>query len=251
VIGLLNTRCYADSESQRQFLVTENVIPENKIGVIGAGSLAGVDLDRFNPVAWSAAQKEQLRGSLSCPPSAQILIFIGRITRDKGILELLSAFKGLQRDYDIDLLLVGPLDEECGGKPSIPVEQLLATPRVHHVGYSPTPENYLAIADILCLPSYREGFGTVVIEAAAMEVPTIGTDINGLKDAVSDGETGLLVPPQDSAALCEAIKNLLDSPDLRQRMKDAARRRCEQLFDAAIINRQLSSEYLRLLKQDT
>ena len=106
----------------------------------------------------------------------------------------------------------------------------------------------MAIADILCLPSYREGFGTVVIEAAAMGLPTVGSDIYGLADAVVNGETGILVPPRDSAALARAMSILLADEKQRVKMGCAARQRSRMLFDANLINGKLIEEYGNLLR---
>lgn len=248
LIGRLVTRCYADSDSQRDFLVAERVIPDAKIGVIGQGSLAGVDLQRFDPGRWSGDEKRALRRELKLNETGKVILFVGRITRDKGVGELLDAFNALvKQEYDVDLLLVGPLDEEHGGAAEFgPV--IAGAQRVHHVGYTDCPERYMALADLMCLPSYREGFGTVVIEAAAMGMPTLGTRIYGLSDAVKDGETGMLVPPRDSAALFDAMRALLDNPEQLAKMGQAARARCIEHFDAARINQLLAEEYVRLLK---
>jgi len=105
----------------------------------------------------------------------------------------------------------------------------------------------MAIADVLCLPSYREGFGTVVIEAAAMAVPTVGTDIYGLVDSIMHEETGLLVPPKNAEALVSAISRLLNDSTLRLRMGEAAKRRAHALFDAEKVNQQVAEEYHSLL----
>lgn len=249
LVGILNTRCYADSESQRQFLVNERVIAPEKIEVIGNGSLAGVDLNRFNPKRWPLSKKQQLKKDLSINPDSKVLIFVGRITRDKGILELISAFrKLLHLDYDVHLLLVGPLDQDRGGTGSIRLTDIEQYPKTQYLGYTGCPERYLAISDIFCLPSYREGFGTTVIEAAAMGIPTVGTHINGLTDAIVNGKTGILVPSRDDRALLEALRQLLDDPDLVCRMGKTARQKCIQQFDANIINKKVAEEYLRILK---
>lgn len=249
LIGLLDTKCYADSGSQALFLIAEGIIPPRKMAVIGHGSLAGVDLGRFNPDRWSTSAKEEQRKELSISLSAILLIFVGRITPDKGISELLEAFSGLlEMNYDVDLLLVGPQDRDRGGTGSLDLSQAEKCPRIHAIGYSDCPERYLAIADIFCLPSYREGFGTVVMEAAAMGLPTVGTAIYGLTDAVADGETGILVPPRDAGALREALRRLLDFPDERILMGKAARQRCVDLFDAAKVNAGVAEEYRKISK---
>ncbi len=105
----------------------------------------------------------------------------------------------------------------------------------------------MAIADILCLPSYREGFGTVVIEAAAMGIPTVGTDIYGLSDSIVNGVTGMLVPPRDSKVLAVALSALLENEEQRVAMGRAARHRVEKLFDANRVNAKVVEEYRNLL----
>lgn len=248
LIGVLNTKCYADSNSQAQFLVKEGILSSRKIAVIGQGSLAGVDMTRFNPDHWSLSIKQQLRQSLSIAASSKILIFVGRISPDKGIVELISAFyELLKMNYDVDLLLVGPHDQDRGGKSSLDLNSARQCSKIHYIGYTECPESYLAISDIFCLPSYREGFGTVVIEAAAMGIPTVGTQINGLIDAVEDGKTGILVPPRDERSLFLALCKMLDDPNLIQKMGKAARQRCIRRFNADLVNSLLVKEYVHLL----
>jgi glycosyltransferase involved in cell wall biosynthesis len=252
LIGRLNTRCYADSESQRQFLVEQGVISPHRVGVIGAGSIAGVDIDRFDAGRFSEQDRARTRGALGIPEDAPVLLFVGRITADKGVRELLMAFRELKQSGSrAHLVFVGPFDVERAAGNEITrsaIDEILDT---HVVGYSEQPEAYIAIADILCLPSYREGFGTVVIEAAAMSVPTVGTDIYGLSDAVVNGETGLLVPPRDPTALMRALSGLLDDPVRCVAMGAAARGRAKQQFDAVQVNEKVIAEYHRLLSHNS
>ena len=247
-IGKLNTRCYADSESQRQFLVSQEVIDANHLSVIGAGSLAGVDMERFNPERFSTQDRDKVRRSLSIPASATVLLFVGRITVDKGVHELLGAFRQLKMAGNgAHLVFVGHFDSDSGVEGGVARHDIECIPDTHIVGYSERPEEYMSIADILCLPSYREGFGTVVIEAAAMGVPTVGTDIYGLSDAVVNGETGILVPPHNAALLEQALSALLDDEKRRTQMGYAARQRAKEMFDADNVNAKLIEEYLQLL----
>jgi glycosyltransferase involved in cell wall biosynthesis len=243
LIGRLNTQCYTDSESQRNFLIAQKLLPPERLIVLGKGSLAGVDLRRFDAARWTAVERSALRRKLGLGEHGRIILFVGRICSDKGISELLQAFEALSKEgYEADLLLVGPLDNERGD-----VIDVTSLRRVRHVGYTDCPECYMALADFLCLPSYREGFGTVVIEAAAMGIPTVGTRIYGLTDAVQDGVTGLLVPPQNGEALLGAMRSLLDAPDYLASMGKAARRRCIEDFDSDKINALVAKEYERLL----
>lgn len=248
LIGKLNTRCYADSESQRRFLIEQGIINAKRLFVIGAGSLAGVDTERFNQAQFSTEERIATRQALNIPENAQVILFVGRITVDKGVHELLGAFREIKaKQVPAHLVFVGRFDSDSGVAGGISQRDIDSVQNTHIVGYTECPEAYLAIADILCLPSYREGFGTVVIEAAAMGVPTVGSDIYGLSDAVVNGETGILVPPRDSAALARALSMLLANEGQRMKMGYAARQRSEMLFDANLINGKLIEECYNLL----
>lgn len=248
IVGRLSTHCYADSESQREFLVSSGVIYNNKISVIGAGSLAGVNLSRFNISNFSQIDKANLRAELGLKDSSRIVLFVGRICKDKGIFELLEAFRRtILSESNVELLLVGPIDQGRSDIESVSVSALSDQEHVHHVGYTDCPEKYMAIADVLCLPSYREGFGTVVIEAAAMGVPTLGTAIYGLTDAVVNGETGVLVPPRDYEMLTSEMIRLLGAPELLDRMGKSAYDRCLKYFDSDVVNDKVLEEYARLI----
>jgi len=248
LVVMLNTRCYTDSLSQWQFLIDERVVAGNRLGAMAACSIAGVDITRFSSGHFSRNDNEIMRQKLQIPVKSQVLLFLGRITVDKGVRELLSAFASIKHQDNVPhLILVGPFEKNSGAVDNICESEIFKFPNVHAVGYSSYPESYLAIADILCLPSYREGFGTVVIEAAAMSVPTIGTDIDGLSDAVVDGKTGLLVPVRDIEALRRAIEKLLKNKQLRVQMGKAAKLRAQEEFDSEVINKLVVEEYNLLL----
>jgi glycosyltransferase involved in cell wall biosynthesis len=246
LIALLNTHCYADSASQKNFLVDNGVSHPERISVLGSGSLAGVDLECFNPLRFNEDDKNNLKAKLGIPSTSQVLLFVGRLSRDKGIVELLQAYQMVMaNEIDAYLVLLGPNE--------IDVDLLLnglsgaVKKRVLVLGFSSEPERFMAIADILLLPSYREGFGTVVIEAAAMGVPTIGSDIYGLSDAIVDGSTGLLVPVRNADRLAAAINSLLGDDAMRLEMGLNARRRVDNEFSAVRVSELLVDEYVRLL----
>jgi glycosyltransferase involved in cell wall biosynthesis len=249
VIVWLNTKCYADSRSQADFLVSQGVAAPGGIAVLGHGSLGGVDLVQFNPDRWRT-RYAKIREELGIPPGAKIITYIGRVTRDKGIGELVAAFKRLMNSgINACLLLVGPFEPERDPLPDEVEEQIRHETRIKAVGYSMEPERYMSVSDVFCLPSYREGFGNVVIEAAAMGVPTVGTRIVGLVDSVVDGKTGILVPPRDVDALAEALSRMLRDESLRMRMGKAAQERAISLYDANVANQFLLDEYKSLHQQ--
>ncbi len=246
ITAALNTQCYADSFSQRDFIVAEGVASPQQVRVIGEGSLAGVDLRRFDPAVWSA-RRDGIRAELGVAPGTKIITFIGRLNKDKGIKELVTAFERLrQNGSDCVLLLIGPQDPDWAAGTNEARKHIEGDPKIRSLGYSGEPERYLAVTDIFCLPSYREGFGNVVIEAAAMGVPTIGTDIVGLRDSIMNGETGLLVRPKDADALADALSALLADDARRVDMGHKARARAVKYFDAKTVNAGVVQEYARL-----
>lgn len=244
LVGVLNTHCYTDSASQRDFLINSGIMSSSKISVVGTGSLAGVDIKRFSRDRFSDHDRLALRASLSIPQHAKVVLFVGRVTRDKGMQELLDAFSSLKSSLGehVVLLVVGPFEPDGKSLFENTVDDMTRS-NIRIIGFSDAPESFMAIADVLCLPSYREGFGTVVIEAAAMGVPTIGTNIYGLSDAIVDGETGLLVPVKDYRALADALHKLLDDDVLRTNMSMSAYSRAVQNFDSEYCSELLIQEY--------
>ena len=229
LIAVLATHVLADSASQRQFLIDQGVVRESRIKVLADGSICGVDAARFKP---DADVRIRLRGELHLPTEAVVALFLGRLTRDKGVLDLADAFVRVAVDNaDFYLLVVGP-DEEC----LTPELKKMLSPvadRARFVGMTDRPEDYMAAADIFCLPSYREGFGSVVIEAAAVGVPAVASRIYGLTDAVEDGETGLLHRPADAVSIEQALRHLVSDADFRLRMGVKARERAVTRFSSA------------------
>ncbi len=248
-ISRLNTHTYADSPSQREFLIAEGLVTAGRITVLGSGSTSGVNLRRFDPAA-RADDRTMIRAGLAIPSEALVILFVGRATRDKGINELVAAFQAVSPGNDqLHLVLVGPQEPERDPLPPETLSEIAVNPRIHSVGFTPHPEHYLAVADIFCLPSYREGFPNVIVEAGAMRLPSVATRITGVVDAVVEGQTGLLVPAREAHALAEALQSLITSPAERQRMGQLARERAMREFDADVVNRMLVDEYYRLACQ--
>lgn len=247
LIARLDTHLYADSHSQRAFLVDQGIVEADRISVIGHGSIAGVELTRFDRVR-RQEDGRRIRAQLEIPPTSCVIAFVGRLTGEKGICELVAAFERVcRRPARVDLLLVGPEESGRAPLPGHVAAAIGSNPRIHAVGYAAEPERYLAAADLFCLPSYREGFGSAVIEAGAMGLPSVATRITGLQDTVVDGETGVLVPAKDVDALVDALDRLVDDPALRARMGEAGHRRAVAQFDAAIVNAQMVDEYRKWL----
>lgn len=225
LLAICATDLMADSQSQARFLEQEGICRPGRIHVCGSGSVNGVDLLRFSN---EPGRREKVRAELALPPEATVFLFLGRLNLEKGVLDLAEAFAQLaMRHASVFLVLVGP-DE--GGLAKEIVGRLGGNSgQLRLVGLTTFPESYIDAADVLCLPSYREGFGSVVIEAAAMGVPAVASCIYGLTDAVVDGVTGILCPPGDPRALSAAMEKMLNE-SARQRLGVQARRRAHGEF---------------------
>jgi glycosyltransferase involved in cell wall biosynthesis len=234
------THVFADSASQRDFLVREGVVAAEKCEVLGAGSLSGVDLQRFRA---DAGLQQAVRRELAIGSEATLVLYLGRITRDKGVFDLARAFAQLQGDAC--LAFVGPDEQRL--RPELERQCGTAAPRVRFIGYTEAPERYLAAADLLCLPSYREGFGSVVIEAAAASVPALASRIYGVVDAVVDGETGFLFEPGNVGELAQKLGMLLDDAVLRKALGSAARARAVAHFSQDRLLDALATRYAEIL----
>ncbi|WP_435189557.1 glycosyltransferase family 4 protein [Pseudothioglobus sp. nBUS_23] len=210
----LNTLMLVDSESQKKFLIKENLLNEENGLVLGKGSLSGVDIKRFKP---SKFQKDKLRNNLNIPNDGIVFLFLGRIKEDKGIFELVKAFLNVSRGNDNTyLLIVGPDEDRLQES----LYNLLgnSSKYLRFIDFTSLPEHYMMASDIFVIPSYREGFGSVVIEAASCAIPSIGTNIYGLSDAIQDDITGILVSLKSESELESAMKKLVDNEKLRLEM---------------------------------
>ncbi len=227
------THLLADSVSQMNFLVNEKVVKENKIKVLANGSISGVDLNRFKT---NIISRNEIRSELEIDTSDLVIIFIGRLDPDKGVIDLVDAFKLLaSHNTYVKLILVGP--DEANIKDQILKKTQSISKYIRFIDFSEYPENYMNAADILCLPSYREGFGSVVIEAAAIGIPAIGSDIYGINDAIDNNVTGLLFPVGNTQALYEAMQLLISNKNLRQRFGQAAKCRAVTLYSQEHVTR--------------
>lgn len=236
----------ADSPSQQSFLLEEGVLSSSKARVIGAGSICGVDTKRFVP---SAETRQRVRRELGIAQDARVILFVGRLNLDKGMRELAAAFGSLIDSHlNTELLLVGT-EEDVSFREML---DLCPSARGHmrHLSFTAAPERYMAAADVFCLPSYREGFGMTIIEAAACGLPCVASRIYGITDAVADGETGLLVPPGDVPALGQSLNRLVCDDSLRRQMGNAARVRILRLFRSEKVTGEMVQLYNSLLLRE-
>jgi glycosyltransferase involved in cell wall biosynthesis len=224
------THVLAVGPGEKRFLEEEGIVRPGVIDVLGAGSIGGVDMRRFRP---DPALRQDFRTVNGIPEDATVCLFIGRLTTDKGVFDLARAFTTCGGENPrLWLVLAGPDEDGIAASLRSVLAGDVARRMLIH-GFTPAPERYLAAADFLCLPSYREGFPMVILEAAASGLPSIGSQIYGVRDAIVDGETGLLVPPGDAAQLAAAMSRLACDEEMRRRLASAARARVEREFSQA------------------
>jgi glycosyltransferase involved in cell wall biosynthesis len=230
LIAFCATHVLADSPSQRDFLLNEKVLKNEKITVLGKGSISGVDVQRFHP---NPGVRQTVRDRLGYTNDDVLALFVGRLNRDKGVLDLVRAFLQVSDEVaNLALLLVGP--DEDGLREEI--EKVAAgNLRLHLLGITSRPEEYMAAADVFCLPSYREGFGSVVIEAAACGLPAMASAIYGLTDAVEDGKSGCLHPAGDVASIAFLLKRFSCDAAMRASMGAYARQRAVSDFSSEVV----------------
>jgi glycosyltransferase involved in cell wall biosynthesis len=239
VIYLLSTNNLVDSESQYQFLL-ENRIIGKKSQVIANGSICGVNDKKFYP---DVQKKINIRRKLNIDEKEIVILFLGRMVKDKGIRDLLESLSQIRVNSNICLLLVG--EDEEGILNSTINKSLHSELRIIHIPFINDPENYIRASDIFCMPSYREGFGLSVIEAAASSVPTVAYDIYGVSDAVVTGETGILVPLGNIKGLTSALLFLINNPEERKEMGQKARLRVLEKFPTDLVVNGLENFYLQ------
>jgi glycosyltransferase involved in cell wall biosynthesis len=243
LIAGLATRVLVDSNSQRDFLVENCVVGEASTMVLGKGSISGVDLERFHP---SQGVRESIRLELNIDQDALVLLFLGRLKIDKGVLDLAYAFSRINRDFpNTVLVVIGPDEENLQSEMIAACGDAASATRF--VPFTKRPEDYMATSDIFVLPSYREGFGSVVIEAAACGVPAIVSRIYGLTDAVEEGVSGLFFEAGNIDDICATVKLLLSDKCVRTKLGNNALKRVQNQFSQEIVTNEVCTLYSSLI----
>lgn len=234
------------SRGVRDTLVKDKICKEGKAIVVGNGSASGIDLDYFS--SKTIHEDISIRNELGISETSFVFIFVGRIVADKGINELISAFSKLSREVqDVVLLLVGPEEYDLNPISDFSILEIKENKRIYAVGKQTDVRPYLKASDAMTFPSYREGFGMVLIEAAAMNVPSISSDIIGCNEIILDGINGKLIPSKDVDSLYNEMKWFYEHKDAEvKKMKSKARELVENRFERKKVWNLLLAEYQRL-----
>jgi glycosyltransferase involved in cell wall biosynthesis len=226
---------FIDSPSQREFLIANHVTSSKKSLVLGSGSISGVNLEKFK---YCQEKRKALRDSLGLGADDFVFLYAGRLKIDKGIPELFAAFNNISKVTNSSLVLVG-IDEDN----LLPI--IKDNKRVIFCGFTDDIAAYFSMADLLCLPSHREGFGNVIIEAAVCGLPSLGADIYGLSDAIVDRQTGLLHTVRDTKDIETKMLELYTDRVLLKDLGSKAEKRAKSFFSERLIVEEFVSFYKR------
>ena len=240
------TKVYPNSFELEKIIIKNGYTSPGKLKVIGNGSSNGIDTTYFSKAAL-ASDNIILKEHLGIPAGDFLFCFVGRIVCAKGINELVNTFTRLQLVYpQIHLLLIGGFEKPLD--PVYPeVENLIMNNKaIHFMDYQPDVRPFLAISDVFVFPSYREGFPNVVMQAGAMGLPCIVTDINGCNEIIENGVNGLVIPVKDEESLYNSMKMLIQNNELRNKMASMARKMIVERYNQQDLWKTLLAEYKNL-----
>jgi glycosyltransferase involved in cell wall biosynthesis len=251
-------KVYPNSVGLKDFLLHNLGLPSRKVQIIGRGSTNGIDTEYFKSTEKLEDESKVLRQKYGVKESDVIFSFVGRIVRDKGIVELVNAFRALADDTSLSnkypernlfLLLVGHFEEDLDPLPPDVMAFIMNDARVIMAGFQADVRPWVMASNVFVFPSYREGFPNVVMQASLLKVPCIVSDINGCNEIVKDGITGLIVPPKNAHYLAEAMHLLIEDDMKRQQFGEEARKFVQANFKREDIWEALRKEYAEMLER--
>ena len=246
------TRVYPNSKGLYDFILQNHFTQSNKLKIIANGSSNGINTTFFSPAQVSEIEKVALREKLNIHSDDFVFVFVGRIVSDKGINELIKAFSELQtvenKPAGIKLLLVGGLENDLDPLNPETLAEINQNKDIISVGFQQDVRSFFAIADALVFPSYREGFPNVVMQAGAMGLPSIVSDINGCNEIIVEGENGLIIPPKNVEKLKEKMLTLARDKNLYIKLKENSRRMIKNRYEQSMVWKALLEEYEGLLQ---
>lgn len=247
------TRVYPNSKGLYDFILQNNFTQSNKLKIIANGSSNGIDTTFFSPDQVTEIEKVTLREKLNIQPDDFVFVFVGRIVSDKGINELIKAFSELKTAENneltsIKLLLVGGLESDLDPLNPETLAEINQNKDIISAGFQQDVRPFFAISDALAFPSYREGFPNVVMQAGAMGLPSIVSDINGCNEIIVEGENGLIIPPKNVEKLKEKMLTLARDKNLYTKLKENSRRMIESRYEQSVVWNALLEEYEGLLQ---
>lgn len=240
------TSVYPEGKGVKKDLVKYK-ITNKPLRIIANGNVNGIDTSYFDPQLFDDNFKNELREKLGISKEDFVFIFVGRLVGDKGINELVEAFSNLKfKIQNSKLLLVGPLETELDPLKDETLKEIESNTNIISVGYQNDVRPYLAISDALVFPSYREGFPNVVMQAGAMGLPSIVSNINGCNEIIKEGKNGLIIPSKNIEGLQNAMQDIINDKKLYQYLQKNARPMICNRYEQKLVWEALLEEYGRL-----
>jgi Glycosyltransferase len=240
------THIWPNSKSLMDFILEKKLVEKQKVSIIGHGSSNGIDLHRFSRENLNAHKRAYIKNSVADKPALKILC-VGRMVQDKGIEELVNAFTVLQRVHDLQLILVGPFEEALDPLPPYIIEIIKENPDIIHISWSDEVEYFMDVADILVHPSHREGFPNAILQAGAMHLPVICSNIAGNIDIVRNEKTGLLFESKNHHDLVEKLEYAFGHMHLMEKYAFTLFQEVTELYDRKIVHESILTAYNQLL----
>lgn len=241
------TEVWPNSIGLRRFVVKNGLCAESKLRIVGKGSSNGVDLEKFHREALK--ENHLVAATMRILPGEDefIILAVGRLVKDKGIGELVSAFVNSKIVNRSKLVLLGAFEQDLDPLSPETIQTIQDHPKIIQIDWSDHVSHYLALADVLVHPSHREGFPNVLLEAGAMQVPVICSDIIGNSDIITQQKTGLMFPARDAAVLKEALEFAFVKRDKMAQYAANLHREVLENYDRKIIQREIFNNYQRLI----
>ncbi len=249
VICYFSTNIYPEGAGVRMDLIEYGITNKN-LKVLANGNINGIDTNYFTPEKFDKKTKINLRSILKISPNEIVFLFVGRIVKDKGVEELVNAFLKINEKYDnVKLLIVGGFEDDINPVNNFTKQQIINSynNNIIYVGLQKDVRPYFAIADVFILPSYREGFPNVVLQAGAMELPSIVTDINGCNEIIQDGLNGIIIQSQNEKDLFNAIEKYIRDSNLRILNKQFIRQNIVNRFNQIDVWNATIDEYNKII----
>lgn len=242
------THVYPEGKGVREDLLNHK-ITNKPLKVIANGNVNGVDVEYFHPEAFSEDAKEQLRASLEIKKEDFVFVYVGRLVIDKGLRELVEAFDTISKNHkNVKLILVGPKENAQNPLKKNMFEIISNNENIISVGYQQDVRPYFSVSDVFVLPSYREGFPNAVLQAGAMGLPSIVTDICGCNEIISNNENGIVISKKNQKELEMAMAKFLQNNDLKDKLGANTRKIITDCFDKNYVWNELRKEYELIIK---
>lgn len=238
------TKVYPNSFGLKEIIIKNKYCKPEKLKVIGNGSSNGINTSYFSKEIFPYIEIEKKRTELELTSDDFVFIFVGRLVKDKGINELVSAFVTLNSQYpSTKLILVGNYEADLDPLKPATLKEIEENPAIISAGYQTDVRPFLAISQALVFPSYREGFPNVPMQALAMEVPAIVTDINGCNEIVIHEQNGLIIPPKNTQAIVGAMQRIMTDQQLYNHLKSNGRESIVSRYDQLSLWKLIKEEY--------